>query len=620
MKDLQNSPVQPTHTPWGTVAHIAYALVTAAIMALALWYFEADTLYRAQELNLFITDPTYLHTFTAYPGGLLLYLSSLCTAFFYYPALGCALLGLCWAAIILLFSTAFALRPAWRILPVAAVGALLGTLVQMGYFMFYTKLPGYWFAATLGLLLVLLAVSVYRLLPARHGLHHVWMVLVAAVGYPLMGAYALLATLCMGITLLRQPKGSRYSLMAGTALCLALLAVVPIVAWNCYAQTARHCLYTAALPSFCIGEERYDQYYIPYYIVLGLPLLAALAGRGCPAPLRRPTVVAVLHLVVLATTATGLYQVWYRDINFHKELRMERAMEEGQWEEVLRIYSYPMVEPTRQMVMCKNLALLRLGRAGDEMFNYREGGASPNAPFSVHLPQVGGKALYYYYGQENFCYRWCMEDCVVYGWKTEYLKYMVKTSLVNGDYAVARKYTDMLSHSLFHKEWAATYRRYADQPSLIAQSEEFKPILALLPPENALASDLSVIEMFLLHRFVYTHGTHPLYVEQALIASLQMKDIPLFWSHFFDYATQLGQRHMPRHYQEAAYLYGHLEHQVDISTMPFDDEVRQSYKGFMELSRQCGSMTEAQMAEVLRPQYGHTFYYFYFLVNGLKTY
>ena len=29
---------------------------------------------------------------------------------------------------------------------------------------------------------------------------------------------------------------------------------------------------------------------------------------------------------------------------------------------------------------------------------------------------------------------------------------------------------------------------------------------------------------------------------------------------------------------------------------------------------------EAQMAEAFRPQFGGTFYYFYFLVNGLQTY
>ena len=142
----------------------------------------------------------------------------------------------------------------------------------------------------------------------------------------------------------------------------------------------------------------------------------------------------------------------------------------------------------------------------------------------------------------------------------------------------------------------------------------------MLPEENSLNTDLNVIEMFLLKTFAYSNSDNPYRQEQCLIAALQMKDIGLFWPRFFKYATLHPDIHMPRHYQEAAYLYGHLEHQVDISHMPFDEEVKESYRRFMEFTQQCSGMTEEQMAEAFRPQFGNTFYYFYFLVNGLQTY
>jgi AraC-like DNA-binding protein len=233
---------------------------------------------------------------------------------------------------------------------------------------------------------------------------------------------------------------------------------------------------------------------------------------------------------------------------------------------------------------------------------------------------VGGKALYYHYGQENYCYRWCMEDGVTFGWRTEYLKYMAKTSIAGGDYKVARKYIDMLKRTLFHKEWAEKYETYLDHPEQIRKSKEFAPIIRLLPKEDKLNSDLNVIEMFLLRTFAYGESDDPLYQEQTLIAALQMKDIDIFWPRFFQYATLHNGKPMPRHYQEAAYLYGHLENKVDISHMPFDQDVKDSYQRFMEFTQQCAGMTEAQMAEAFRPQFGNTFYYFYFLVNGLQTY
>jgi hypothetical protein len=77
---------------------------------------------------------------------------------------------------------------------------------------------------------------------------------------------------------------------------------------------------------------------------------------------------------------------------------------------------------------------------------------------------------------------------------------------------------------------------------------------------------------------------------------------------------------MPTHFQEAAYLYGHLEKGVDISVMPFDDQVKRDYDGFMALAQQCAGMSEEQMRPVFYPHFGHTFYYEYYLVRNQKLY
>jgi hypothetical protein len=77
---------------------------------------------------------------------------------------------------------------------------------------------------------------------------------------------------------------------------------------------------------------------------------------------------------------------------------------------------------------------------------------------------------------------------------------------------------------------------------------------------------------------------------------------------------------MPRHYQEAAFLYGNLEHHVDISQMPFDKQVVQDYQNFMALTQRCKGKTEAEMRPIFYPQFGHTFYYDYFLIRNQKLY
>ena len=44
------------------------------------------------------------------------------------------------------------------------------------------------------------------------------------------------------------------------------------------------------------------------------------------------------------------------------------------------------------------------------------------------------------------------------------------------------------------------------------------------------------------------------------------------------------------------------------------------HKRFTDFAEHCRGMSEEQMAKAFRPQFGHTFFYFYFLVNGLQTY
>ena len=107
-----------------------------------------------------------------------------------------------------------------------------------------------------------------------------------------------------------------------------------------------------------------------------LPLAGAVIYDYVPAIKKYPLIL-LAHLLVWAVTAWGLKKAWYVDENFRKELLMARAIEEEDWEQIPAIFLSGTAEPTRLMVMNKNLALFRLGRAGDEMFQYREGRRTP---------------------------------------------------------------------------------------------------------------------------------------------------------------------------------------------------------------------------------------------------
>ena len=586
-----------------------------------------------------------------YPGGTASWFATYLTQYFYYPWLGISILCGLWLIICALLIWIYRLRGPWRLLTLLVPLALFACFVQTGYWVYYQKLQGHLFVPSVGVLFAVLCLSVQRLLDnilsykAALWARFIWIALVCIVGYPLFGAWALGATGLLGM-LPPKAEGSTFNFKLyalNIVFALAFIAAVPQVYYGrLFEMTQRALVYVAAMPSLRYGKDVYEVYRLPYYaIILAFTLIVVVSVcDGFPFVKRwKQWMKSAIAIVLVGLGIIGVSKVWYHDANFQKELAMYHAIEDLDWERVLRIArdGSSDVKPTRQMVMFKNLALFRLGRAGDEMFTYPEGATLQNAPWRVHMAQIGGKLVYYHYGKENFSYRWCMEDGVEFGWKAETFKLMARTSLLNQEWEVARKYLNYLKQTRFHRQWAEHYELLLKSPDafdlekleasvkagkpLMSERDlkEFAPIMHLMTYPNRLDGDNTLVEMYLMQTFAHGNGDDPLFQEQTLISALQMKDIDLFWPRFMKFATMHPTIHMPRHYQEAAYLYGHLENKVNISRMPFDPEVRDSYERFMKFNEQCGPMTEEQKAIAFYPQFGSTFYYFYFLIRNQKT-
>ncbi len=606
---------------------------------------EGDVLNRMQELSLWLPTKYFFGLSTIYPGGVLTWAAAYLTQHFYHPALGMGLLLLAWAFVMWLTCRLFRLRGVWQGLSLLVPLCLMACLVQTGYWLYYMKLQGYAWVPTLGVLLSLLLALPHSRISNRWG-RLAGMAVVGVVGYPLMGAWSFLALALSLISPLEDPllspheKGRYTSLIRDRVVeggfALLLVGLVPLVmVQQFYGQVQMKTAWFAAMPSFQYGKEDFAEYRYAYYAIGLSFVLCSLLPFVLE---RRNKSKLLVVLLLLGLAAFGVSKRWYRDTNFYKEVAMNNAIERLDWEEVLRIsLSQEMGEPmapTRVMVMMKNLALFRLGRAGDEMFRYPEGAEQQHAPWQVRMTQVGGKLLYYHYGKEGFCYRWCMEDGVEFGWSVDVLKYMTKCSLITHDWDVAKKYIDMLRRTTYHSPWAEKYAAYVRHPELMAQDEEMKPIIPMAQFPDRLDGDNTLVEMYLLKTFSSGFGADPGYQEMTLLCALIMKDIELFWPRFRQYLNMHQQEpgfRVPRYYQEAAYLYSMLEPQrpsalwPDLTNaqaaerIPFDSQVKQRYQNFMQFNAQCGSMSEEQKKVAFAPQYGDTFYYFYFLRRNQKT-
>lgn len=590
-------------------------IIAIFVAMLAMWFLSQDSplLWKLQEMNLYLPTDAYRQSMTRLPGGLLMMAGCWCTEWFYHPWQGIALLALMWVHIGWGIKRLYHLELHNCLLAVLPAIALAACLWQTGYWIYYMKLPGFAFVPTLGTLMAIWIALGVNVLPGNRWFRTAVLVFLTIVLYPIAGFWGLMAVAFAALTGIKEKKDLSVCLAAAAA-----IAIIPLVFYRTmYSETMINYLWSAAFPSYRMGPDLLYEYLYPY-LALALSLVLPIGTKMIHG--KRMTEFAVGLLCIAYAFAAD--SVHYKDTNFDKEILMMKSIDERDFEQVLRIYRERSDMPaTRAMVMMKNLSLLRLGRAGDEMFAYPDGGEIQHAPWQVKITQVGGKLMYYEVGKENFCYRWSMEDAVEFGWKVDYMKLMAKSSIVLHDYKVAEKYLRLLAMTRFHKEWAEHYMQYLYNDEKVEKDEEFGFIRGVLPGTNHLDGDNTMVEMYLLQTFSHAMGADKNYAELTLMCAMIMKDIDLFWPRFFRFAEINGDKPMPRYYQEAAYLYGNLEpHKVDISKMPFDDSVKDRYMQFLQFNQQCGpSMTEEAKARVFKPQFGDTFYYFYFLVRNVKT-
>ena len=598
---------------------IALVAVAFGVIAWAMAHYEANYLWKVQELNLFLDTELFFKQQMVVPGGMLTYLGTFFTDFFYHTWLGVVVQCVWWALLLVVSALTFKVPLKWLTVLLIPVALLLLSNMELGYWIYYLKLRGYFYVATIGLTVGVASVWGFRCLPIV--IRPAYIVFCAVILYPLMGFYGLFAVGLMGIMTWRLKQISVKMRILNTILALLAISIVPLICYQqVYYQTSSEMLYFAALPLFEVSEFCASYYWPFVLLVVFYTLMSATYGLWGDKIIRKPVIWLLAQCLLLGVLSYGVYTYWYKDYNFHKELAMDRAMENNDWKGVVREASNLKDEPTRAIVMMKNLALFRLGRLGDEAFRFRQGAKASNTPIDIRMTQVVGRDIYYYYGQLNFCHRWCLEDGVEYGWRAVYLKYMTRCSLMDEEYDVAAKYINILKHTRYHKAWAEEQEQYLNHREKMKASAEYGPLFHLRDFSDQLGSDNGLVEYFLMHLLVNVETKDPMMQELVLFAALWTKDIATFWPRFNKYALSHVGQSMPRHYQEAAYLYGNLEHNVDISQMPFDPQVVQDYQNFMKLAQSCAGMTEAQMRPIFYPQFGHTFYYDYFLIRNQKLY
>lgn len=596
--------------------YISFWLGILAVIAGVLLFYEGDLLWKLQELNLFLSTKLFFQQQLVVPGGLLTWVSTFFQQFLAWPLAGVLLLCGWWLLLMWLTKRTFRLPPFWASLALIPVGLLLLTVTDMGYWIYVLKLRGHVFAATIGTTTAVSLLWLFRLLPQRFLLQPAFIVAATLVGYPLIGIYGLAAALLMAAWSWQQ----RQSAAANTIAALLSVAATPLLYYHLvYYQTSLANIYFAGLPLYTVDQE-YHAYYLPYYLLALFYMAMAAASDRLAAPTRLVRPLAA-QAAVLAAIVAGVAYFWVKDENFHRELAMLHCIDRQDWEGVVGEAWQQEDEPTRAIVMMRNLALSRLGRQNTEMYNFKNGSKKYAAPFGMRTMLCVGPLAYYHYGILNYCTRLCMEMGVEFGWRAEYLKLMAKCALLNGEQAQTRKYLGVLSHSLTFSDWARQTRPLVGDSAAIANHTEYGPVTHMLHYADELSSDNGFVERFIMNQLAgSTYRGDPVFQEQTLLASLWTRSSRQFWYHFYDYIYLHPDDDVPIYYQQAAYLHGKQDKRGNLDALPFRRSVIEGYNRFNQEAPKFNDADIEVARQGLYPIFGQTYYYEYFLMNHLPEY
>ena len=602
------------------------------LIAFALIFFESDLLWKVQHYNLFLNTSHFFREQMVVPGGFLSYVSCFFTQFFYYPWLGVLLLCAWWLLLTWLVKHVFRMSNQWTVVALIPAVLLLIANMDLGYWHYFMRLRGYFFVATIGTTVAVAMLWAFRKASSPDLSNSKWnlwirialIIVAAVVGYPLFGIYALAAVLLMAIWTWRLSNNRKQNAIL-TVVALLCMVAVPLLCYRyVYYQTNIHEVWTAGLPDFTVVEH-FPRYYIPYYILMAFFLWMVIKAtpdtfmkRGEESKKqpkiakKKPLIMWGLQGVLAVALFALVYHYWYKDKNFHHELVMQHCIEQTDWEGVID-EAQKVEEPTRPIVIMRNIALWRLGRQLGEMNSFPAASKDSNTPIPVDMVyHVFGRMTYYQYGMLNDCHRICMEEGVEYGWHVETQKYLARCSMLTGEKQAARKSLNLLRHTLFHGKWAEDMLQLLDQPKQMTENAETGPITHMLHYHNALGSDGGKVEKYIMGQLSQQDADDPYFQEQALLATLWMKDSKTFFPRFNHYARLHTSGPMPHLFQEAAYLFGMIENTPNLERFPFDKSVIQTYNAFMNEAVKYNDQPAKVGRAALRPIYGNTYFYEYY--------
>jgi hypothetical protein len=552
-------------------------------------------LYFQETQSLFIFSGEYLHQHLLKPGGLLEYAARFLAQFYAGKISGSFIL----AVILILpgiilhiinkrlipgisFSLLFLLIPSFLLL-----------IMQANYY--------HMMEYNLGFLLIL---SYYLFLVSSGEKYHRILVLILfPLFYYLAGGYVMIFTVMYIVHNLFLEKGKQkyvYSL-----LILIIAAITFLIFWKIlFLQPVEQFI---LFPLPLLENPAYIATFsiLAGYIVF-YPLICRIARLLKESRMNTRIYPVLSAMIVSAVVIFLLFKIY--NPQTARVIELERLVFSEKWDEAIRFHEK---KPSLNLIgqYFYNIALSETDQLCDRLFFGRQDFAAGSLvlPWSdAHLNRGG--YFYYAIGLMNEAHRWAYEEMVVYGYRPQNIKLLAKTSLINGDYIMAKKYLNILKKTIYYRKWAKEFEKLADKPDLIRTHPELGEKLKILPknsffiqfnePQNNLP--------FILEG----QPDNKKAIEYYLAGLLLTKKVEIAVNNIRNMKTS-GYTRIPRHIEEAVMIYYNSQGVFpDLGGLTINPETLARFDSYFTTyigARQ----NPALLKEKMQKKFGNTFWFYF---------
>jgi len=586
------------------------AVLSSFYFAYVLLRIDPKLIYQSQE-PVFFLDRHFFNEFFSYPGGLNELISGFFSQFFYYSWPGALLLVLVFASVSLntklLVRSISVNRP---ILYLHWIPSVFLLTLHSNY-----KFPLF---LTLGVLWILLAVNIYiRLAPSKTILRLLlFLILLALLYYITAGQAFIFSLVAILYEVLHRRKiilPSLYILSAALLPCLGASTIfimhirdaytMHLTSYNSY-RLPQPLWVLYALFAFMIILAAFER----RYVRIGQENANNFWGKFLyrrSIPMRFFQGIALLLLIAV----TAMYSYDKKEKEF---LLIDSYARHRQWDKVLDMAQKGL--PINNIVQCQvNRALYHSGLLCDKMFGVAQlfGGnglfmlESMRATFPLQHSDV-----FFDLGLVNESEHWAYEAVIVNGDTAWNIQSLVLVNLLKQKRGIAEKYLKLLEKTIWHKAWAAEYRKYLYDDHDFWKHPQFRYLKSAMPESNFLVSptepELSLEELL-------ANTKNKMAFEYFMAYCLLEGQIGRFIEHL-DRLNYFGYPAIPRHFEEAMLIYNQLTGGKGISLpgKSISEETIRKFDDFNRIRAKHKSNKEAMYRELMKYRDTYWFYGLYY--------